>query len=69
MAAPYHAVEHTACSTIFIMPTQEEKEDRKQAPKGRPRTSQPDENREVPRERAHADPLADEYPSICRGID
>jgi hypothetical protein len=82
MAAPCHAIEHTACSEISIMPTREEQQDSKQAPKGRVRPSAHDgdrsrdreeardahEPREV-RERSHADPMADEIPSICRGID
>jgi hypothetical protein len=52
-----------------IMPTREDQEDRKQAPNARPRQSEAREDREAPRERSHADPLADENPSICRGID
>jgi hypothetical protein len=53
------------------MSTREEQKDRKQASKGRPRQAQQpdDEDRDVTRERSHADPMADEYPSICRGID
>jgi hypothetical protein len=50
------------------MPTRESKEDRKQPPKQPPRTTETDEDREA-RERAGADPFADENPSICRGMD
>ena len=79
MAAPYHAVEHTACSGISIMPTREEQQDPKQAPKGRIRSAGHDDARdrdrdrdrdqEEARERSHLDPLADDNPAICRGID
>ncbi len=79
MAAPYHAVEHTACTEVSIMPTREEQQDPKQSSKGQVRTYAYDGDRgrdreqahaaQEARERSHADPMADEIPSICRGID
>jgi hypothetical protein len=50
------------------MPTRESKEDGKPTPKQPPRTTDPEDEREA-RERAGADPFADESPSICRGMD
>ncbi len=50
------------------MSTREPEEDRKQPPKKPPRTTDTDDDREA-RERASADPFADENPAICRGID
>jgi len=49
------------------MPTFEPKE-AKTSPKPPPRKAKPEEDREE-RERSCADPLADENPAICRGID
>jgi hypothetical protein len=50
------------------MTTREPKEDGKQPPKPPPPTTEPDDDHEA-RERAGADPFADENPSICRGVD
>lgn len=50
------------------MPEREPTEDPKMTLKPLPRKVEPDDKHEA-HERARLDPLADEIPSICRGID
>ena len=50
------------------MPTIEPKENRKTPPTPPPRKAEHEDDREA-RERTRVDPLADENPAICRGMD
>jgi hypothetical protein len=51
------------------MPERDPTEDpKKKTDKPPPRKAEPDDKHET-QERARLDPLADEIPSICRGID
>ena len=50
------------------MPTRDPQDNRKQPVKVPPRSTEPQDEHET-RERSGLDPLADENPAICRGID